>query len=422
MTDKIFTFLEPYFGKKAAWFGEKAPIIADSICLDPQTNYRADSGFHGKYSVIWIYEYNLFENESWPLLLNEAISLLCKDGVIICRMSENKNGSIFALKSYLHRNPSIEVDLLQQHKTIQGDKVCVFKVARKQKRKVDNKSWSFGILTNGKKEENVRQLIEKASTLSKDLNIEFIIAGQFDKSSLMTNIDITIFDLDVSDQLPRISQKKYEIGKLAKYDNVAIFHDRYQIGEDFFDGFDKFGYDFDFITVSQHYEDGSFFPGYAGFDLPVFKWMTPHYSKNYGKLFAGHYINGGVMIFKRSTLQKLSFNPLLLHNEAEDVELSLFFMSNGIVPRINVFSSATTVGVPNTYTKTFINIDTSKKTRYKKSLKRNFTRIIKKVQSKGFIKVISITIKKVLSTCKTHNLIRHFLYRTWCKIRQPIRK
>jgi hypothetical protein len=71
-------------------------------------------------------------------------------------------------------------------------------------------------------------------------------------------------------------------------------------------------------------------------------------------LHNGHFINGGLIILKRHVAEVLNFNSLLLHNEAEDVELSFMLRSHGIVPRINPHSSAVAIGIPDSYTGTFL--------------------------------------------------------------------
>ena len=381
--NSIFEKLVYLFKEKAIWFGEFPPINADPLWLDPNKNFRAKSNLHGKYSVVWIYEYKLFESENWPLLLDEAVLFLKSKGTIVCRFSENWNGTVFALKSYLFRNPSLETRLINQLKTKDNDTVCIFEITRKNFSSYLSKNWSIGILTNGKKDKNVHELIHKLSNLAKDKHkIEFIISGQFNKNNLPKDLDLTIFDLNWNDNLPRISSKKYEIALKAKYENIAIVHDRYQVNDNFFEGFNKYGYHFNFLTVSQSYEDNSFYPGYAGFDLPILKWMKPQFSKNYGKLFPGHYINGGFIIIKRHILKSINFNPLLLHNEAEDVELSFLLMHNGIIPRINTYSSAKTIGISNTHTISFIENDINEDTDQNKLILKNKnpnTTFIKKV-------------------------------------------
>ncbi|MFN3234210.1 MAG: hypothetical protein ACE365_02195 [Gammaproteobacteria bacterium] len=349
--------LEHLFNQKAVWLGETPPINADPVLLNPEKNFRAESDKHGTYSVAWIYEHQLFNSENWPLLLDEAICLLKESGTLVCRIRDNLEGTVIELKSYLHRNPCLNAQLSQQFKTEEGETICVFDIARNDFARRYSRDWSIGILTNGKKTDTVVALIEKAIHLStNDMKIEFIVAGPFEPNLTSKPHLVKVVNTSTNDSLARISEKKFNIAANANLENVAIFHDRYLIEDNFFEGFNQFGYDFNFLTISQSYEDGSFFPGYAALSETQLKWKVPMFHKNPGKLFPGHYINGGVMIFKKTVLEKIQLNPLLLHNEAEDVEMSFVLRTNGVIPRINIFSSAITVGIPNTYTSVFIDL------------------------------------------------------------------
>ena len=86
------------------------------------------------------------------------------------------------------------------------------------------------------------------------------------------------------------------------------------------------------------------------------RWQQPVFDPSYSTLHDGHFINGGLIILKRHVAEKLNFNSLLLHNEAEDVELSFYLRSHGIIPRMNSYSSAVALGVPDSYTATFRNV------------------------------------------------------------------
>ncbi len=302
--------------------------------------------------MIWFYETPLFNYSlNWRLAVDEVLRLAAAEAVLIIRSVDQATGTLFELKSKLHRHPSFDCFLETQVVLGDGSTVSVIKITRKNLSDYKSDRWSVGILSNGKKNENVRDLIAQMVRLAEGRTIEFIICGPtFD---IGLDCDHAFTDLTSNDSLPRVGEKKYLITKMAKYENVALFHDRYRVGEDFFSGFESFGYDFDFVTVRQSYESGAFFPGYVGFKKPEMRWQSPSYSKDSRVLFEGHYLNGGLMIIKRHIAMCTSVNPLLLHNEAEDVELGFVLAAQGVTPRMNLFSSAVTVGVPDTYTSTF---------------------------------------------------------------------
>lgn len=353
--DNILSELSYLFRKKAVWLGKNSPIKAEALSLEGCTNFRTLPEKHGTFEVVWIYEYNLFSFTSWPLLFDEAIRLLGEHGTLVVHTEDTSEGTIVELKSYLFRRYDIDVQLSKQFKIHDRNAVSVFKVHRTHYQKTKNRNWTIGVLTNGVKNDNVTNLINKATTLAEGLKIEFIVAGPFNAKDTQCPDAVKVLECD-HDALPRISEKKNLIAQHAAHENIAIFHDRYQINDDFFSGFEKFGYDFDFLAIQLNYEDGSLYPAYAGFNKPTLRWVPPLFDRFPGTLYDGHFVNGSLMFFKRSTLKAINFNPLLLHEEGEDLEISFLLRQFGVIPRFNIYSSAVTIDTEKTHTAGFIDI------------------------------------------------------------------
>lgn len=353
-----FNFGEDFalFSGVAAWVGMYPPVIATSINLIDYENCRAPAGMHGKHDVVWLYERELFSvGPVWHLILDEAIRLIKESGKLIVRANDSIHGTLFELKSVLARNPNLSVCLLHQEKIAGQGVVAIFDVKRLNFYAYKDRSWSIGVLSDGRRLENVIRLIKAIRLELEGEDVEFIVAGPKFECDLSLG-DVRFLDLESKDELPRISEKKLLLVEASKFSNVAIFHDRYVVSPGFFQGFTAYGYDFDYITTAQQYENGDFFPGYIGFKRREMRWASPHYSTDYNYFFSGQFINGGLIIIKRHTGLQIRFNSLLLHNEAEDVELAFILRGFGIVPRINLHSMAITIGVPSTYTSTFIKV------------------------------------------------------------------
>jgi hypothetical protein len=358
--DATLKKLDDLFTEDSVWFGDTPPLFQTYLLkLDSTNNFRAPAERHNNYSVVWVYERELFANKSWPLLIDEAISLLRERGKLVCRSIDCWGGSIVELKSYLFRRPDIKVELLRQFKTDAREIICEFAVERIDLMQTQSRNWTIGILSNGKKNANVAALINKIMQLANGKKVEFIVAGDFDPNLTNHPELVCVFDLGCTDNLPRIAEKKLKISQQAKHENIAIFHDRYQVEDNFFLGFDRFGYSFSLVAVNQSCKNGDFFPGYAATGFPGLRCLVAKYSKKPGHLIPGHYVNGGLMIIKKSILDKISFNPLLLHNEAEDVELSYLFSTHGLVPRLNIYSSAVTFGIRSGYMAGFTEVPDS---------------------------------------------------------------
>lgn len=346
--------LEYGFGKQNIWLGRVCPFKADLFDYGRMVNARAESGLHGTFDVVWMYERPTFEFPGWKLLLDEAIRLLKQSGTLVIRTVDSGTGTLWELKSILGRMVTVDVTLLRQSKLKDGSVVSAYHIHRKFFEAYQNQNWTVGILTNGQKEDNVVQLMERFMQLRGKREVEFLIAGPHLKSKPPTMVRYVT--IPHADSLPRISEKKQKLLEAATHANVALFHDRYVINNDFFVGFDKFGYDFDFISIAQNYEGGEVFPGYAGLKDRSMRWQPPMFDPHYNTLFDGHFINGGLMIFKNHLKDAVNFNPLLLHNEAEDVEMSFILKDHGVMPRMNSYASATTVGLQPSYTGTFRNV------------------------------------------------------------------
>ncbi|NUW73831.1 hypothetical protein HOP38_15115 [Vibrio mediterranei] len=337
---------------KVAWLGDCPIIKSDAVSLNASTNYRAHSSLHAKYDAILLTEKELFSlyPNSWKLVLDEAIRMLCSKGTLIVRTKDSQEGTLFDFKSCLGRNPNNQVSLVDQ-KIIAGETISVFSVIRLNNDYYKDSSWTFGILSNGEKNENVISLVRKAIKLSGKTKVEFLIAGP--KIDELSEYDNVRFIFRTKDNLPRISEKKKLILQEASNANVLLIHDRYQIDDNFFDGFIDFGYDFDFITVRQKYPSGVEFPSYLYFPVNKKIWQSPVKIENLDKAFDSSFLNGGLLVVKKHLADKCNFNALLLHNEAEDVEVSMQMCSIGIYPRINTISVAHTIGINEEYTNTF---------------------------------------------------------------------
>lgn len=352
---------------KSGWFGYMPVVDADLLDFNKGTNFRISPDMHGKYDVIWLYENCLLDNFNWPLILDESIRLFSDTGLLIVRYKESLFGSIFALKQQLGRSIGWEAQVISQSSLKDGSNVLVVKINRLNYLEKSDKSWSIGVLSNGLKPKNVVVLVDSVFEQAGDLLVEFIIAGP--KIDGLDKYNVTYVCESLQDELPRISQKKNEIIKSAKNTNIAIFHDRYFINDGFFEGFEHFGYDFEYVTVRQNYETGEAYPAYSGFLTREYKWQVPHFVPKYDYLMNGAFLNGGLIILKKSIAKQVGFNHLLFHNEAEDVELAWQLRLNGVIPRINALSSATTIGLAPNYTSGF-NVYPTKNNQIKSNLQR----------------------------------------------------
>lgn len=392
-----------------AWIGDSlAPISCTQVILNLSTNFRATPSHHNQYNVVFIFFRSIFEYyNSWKLILDESVRLLNQEGYLIIRSQDNEYGTLFELKSQLFRNNNLGIELIKQNKDNDGFTISVYKLKKINIAIYNDKSWTIGILSNGKKENIVLDLIfSLVKANHHHLPIEFIIAGPEIQHEKLHGLSIKFTNSHIQDELPRIADKKNNIFKLAKMTNIAIFHDRYIVNDDFFDGFESYGYNFEFLTIRQFYENGNEFPAYIAFPIKNKRWQSILNIQTHDQILPGSFINGGLIILKKGIFDPTPFNNLLLHNEAEDVELSFYLSEHGIIPRFNGFSSSTTVGIPFDYTSTFIAVSSENNSEKHKSPFMN--KLNGKLQ---YVKIKTLNlIKKILLKTGLYEQIKNFIY------------
>ena len=177
--------LAELFPGKSAWLGEKPLVPADAVNPEPERNYRLPSRLHGQYQVVWLYEHNLYDVASWPLILDEALRLLGESGKLVLRTRGehgNAYGSIYEVKSCIFRHHAREATLNWQEKIDGEHVVSVMDISRLDYSMYASDRWSVGILSNGARNENVINLVNRMNELADGVDLEFIVAGPFDPS------------------------------------------------------------------------------------------------------------------------------------------------------------------------------------------------------------------------------------------------
>lgn len=324
------------------------------IDIEPHRNYRSKAEFHGKFSIFWNIDSNLFEKIEWPILLNEAITLLGEVGYLVIATRDNENGALFGLKNLVYRHPLRKVELIDQFNTQNGLIISVIRVEKIGFDINPSKNWSFVFLSNGKKAERIKSTIsqiyvakESFETLNKsEIDVEILILGP--RLNGVTNLPVRYFDEFIApkDNTARIGAKKNFGLSMATNPNVCLLHDRFSLDPNFFNNFDAWGYDFDYLTVEQFFDSGEKFSPILGFDEFSYKKIQMFYYENSYQYHPNGYINGGFIILKKYLHQFCNFNPLLLHIEAEDIEIANVLINFGILPRVNMYTYAKTEYTP----------------------------------------------------------------------------
>jgi hypothetical protein len=330
------------------WVGMHPLFDMPSVDLENATAFRLSPALHQGWDVVWVYERFISDYESWKLALDECLRLLGESGLLVLRYKTRRDQfSNFGLKNFLGRRSGCRIEMVWED-GVQTDtgfvSTAVLQVTRQSIERYRRAPWTIAAVTLGTRVENMVRLLQSVREQDPEGQHEVLVHGPAHAD--YEPFGVRYVDTPSDPATLTLGMKKNTIADEAARPNLLIAHDRYVLDPGFFDGFDRFGYDFDFCTVRQSFDDGEAYPAYCALDTTGLLWAPPIHCDNYNVLHPRQYINGGLMVFKTHALRACPFNHLLYWNQAEDVELSHEFINAGMPPRVNYLSSATTIGVP----------------------------------------------------------------------------
>ncbi|MDI9873365.1 hypothetical protein [Flectobacillus rivi] len=199
-------------------------------------------------------------------------------------------------------------------------------------------SWSFGIVSDGKKDDRIFNIVRQIREF-KIPNYEILICGPQPKFDLGKDI-VWLDDSDLYwDLRIPITAKKNRIIYNASYNNLVLLHDRISFSEDWYEKVKKYGNTFEILANKVFDEETQ--------SLRVQDWM--HYERDFTDFLgikAGAlsylewnptvYVDGGFIIAKTSILKSIDgYNESLHWGEAEDVDLSKRLYQAGYMTNID---------------------------------------------------------------------------------------
>lgn len=185
--------------------------------------------------------------------------------------------------------------------------------------------WTFGIVSSGRLNQNVISMIRQIESLNIP-EYEIIVCGPSPANEIPQSVRV----LDDSHLYPDlripISKKKNYIIDEAKYNNIALFHDRFMIPDTWYKNMKKHGNYFDLYVCNVLDEEthsnsmGDWVFHYPNpFPLSLKDILFSHSAKmSKDKWNENTYIPGGFFIFKKHFGIKL--NPNCNWGEKEDVD------------------------------------------------------------------------------------------------------
>jgi hypothetical protein len=198
--------------------------------------------------------------------------------------------------------------------------------------------FTFGIITSGNNDLYIKEIINSIY-LQNIPNYEIIIVG----NSLLVGHNIRVIPFDETIKNAWITKKKNIINKEAKYDIIVHLHDYIKLEKGWYEGFLKYGKDFDICTTKIENYNGNRFRDYNFFvfELPSLfqnRALLPYIFIPNSKLNKLMYISGAYFVIKKEIALKYPLNEDLCWGYGEDVEFSNRLTNDDIFLKCNPFS------------------------------------------------------------------------------------
>ncbi len=332
-----------YITEKEAvfWAGKHPPLtnlVTSQLIFDPTKDFREPAAHHGRFSAVYLVEYNLSKYKQWPLILDEALRLLKygSTGLLFVRFSNSSHLNVFSFAAFLRRRRDFSFELIYQDADPNGSLLYAIQCTREENTPQLN-DFEFAIITNGKRPEKVAEFIRSVAHIRglENINWSIAICGPANIADSLDKLNGRLRFIEESTEHSDkgwITRKKNQIVATSKAENLLIAHDRYALPASFLEQIKEYGPDFAVVVPKQTDTSGSRFPDWVTVKEP---WaFSPTSMLEYEDYDPNLYVNGGIIISKRRELTTTPWSELLFWNQAEDVELTRAFTEKGVTPRL----------------------------------------------------------------------------------------
>lgn len=285
-------------------------------------------------SLDFLYIDDIHDSKFYPVLLKEML-ISCKVGGFL--ILEVKKHGVISFHQLRKDAQCFFQEKAALRKEDQKERILVFQKIKQLLEPGDSmKRWTFGIISNGKKNDQIKQQIARIHDL-KVPEYEILICGKFEETK-DTKVKYLFFE---AYDRGWITAQKNVILEHARYENIVMMHDRILPSRDFYHGLKKYGNYFEVlsckITDAQGMRCGDWMTlGNEMWSVPRIGLLEYHDWDRYG------WIDGALAIMKKSTWKKAQWDESLFWNQKEDIKLASDWLEKGIVARFNPFSSCTT--------------------------------------------------------------------------------
>ena len=278
------------------------------------------------------------------IIIKEALALLKKNGNLLIRVSKDDFNTFLKSKIFLSNFNYIKLinsgnDILENYKNYfekysSNDFLIIVKKTSQIKylSNSDINEWSFGIITDGKKDNQVDKIISSIFRL-KIPKFEILICGNYRGLHIKK---VKIINFNIHSDKGWITKKKNLLILNSKFENCCIIHDRIIFDINWHKGMKKWGNNFEHLGCKQSY-----------LNYRTNDWLI---NERYNDIYFGFatlidykdwdedVFLGGQMHLVKKSIVKNHWNNFLYWNEIEDYEISKRLNLNGFITRFNPFS------------------------------------------------------------------------------------
>jgi len=192
--------------------------------------------------------------------------------------------------------------------------------------------WSFLIITNGKRPAKLAREIDSIRALGIP-QCEILVGGE-PPSELPEGIG-TVLAIDAA-RNGRLGEMRNALTAAAKYDHLVVVDDDFIFHSDFYSGLQRFGDDWEVLSVRILNPDGTRFWDWATHGGP-----KGHALLDYDETDEHVYITGGLILLKADVADRVKWDDGRGFYQGEDVDFSSRLRSAGIRPVFNRHSTTT---------------------------------------------------------------------------------
>jgi hypothetical protein len=268
---------------------------------------------------VWLYYPNV--NRFYHRSIKEVLKYIPLNQVVHLVLTCNQHLTWFGAKAVVEELFPLEFELIGQTRDANGQWVLSYRrgkavAAHNAER---HTGWTFGLLTLGKKRDEVLKYIDSIERACPD-SYEIVIVCPHELTWLGDRSNLRVIRFSEKDDLGWITRKKNLICEEATFSDILICHDRFTVAHDFFTAFERWGYSYGIAAPRVCFENGARALDWAIVSSENRVWSTGGLL-DYRAYSRYAYVPGGATLVRKSFAQRYPWSETLFWNEHEDVEL-----------------------------------------------------------------------------------------------------